>query len=95
MFPSELCAQKFLLRVVSREEQLDVEMLVAQAAIEALDERIVYGLPGPRELKADPWSYAPAVGAQRIELRAVIHRDHRRRRRRGRAPQLRARVRGW
>jgi len=35
MFPSELCAQKFLLRVIHREEQLDVEMLVAQAAIEA------------------------------------------------------------
>jgi len=33
VFPSELCAQKFLLRVIHREEQLDVEMLVAQAAI--------------------------------------------------------------
>jgi len=35
MFPSELCAFFFQRCGIHREEQLDVEMLVAQAAIEA------------------------------------------------------------
>ena len=64
--------QDLLLRVIDREEELDVQMLVAQPSIEALDERIVHGFARSAEDQPGPLLIGQGVCPSRVELRAVV-----------------------
>ena len=46
------------LRVNDREEESDVEVLIARPPLEALDELIVHSVPKPREVEPNPWRQA-------------------------------------
>jgi len=57
--------QDLALCVSDGEERLDVEMLVAPAAVEVLDDRIVHRLARPAEDQPDPVLVGPGVRAPR------------------------------
>src|SRR5690606_25550560 len=58
-----------------RREPVRVQALVAQATVEALDERIVRRLTGPVEIQRDPVLVSPSVERLRDKLRAIVYPD--------------------
>src|SRR5262245_14778751 len=56
-------------------EPVLVQTLVAELAVEALDERILYGLAWPNEMKLHPYPVGPRVERLARELGAVVYDD--------------------
>lgn len=56
------------------DEAVDVQTLIAQAAVETLDKRVLHGLSGPDEVQGDPTAVGPLVQGVRRELRTVVAR---------------------
>src|SRR6202035_5693290 len=64
------------LGVVEVSEDLRVEALVAEAALERLDEAVFRGLARRREVELHAALVGPDVERLRSELRPVVRRDH-------------------
>ena len=59
--------------IVQRQEPVGVQALVAQAAVEALDERIIGRLARAAEVERYAVLIGPAVQCLRDKLRAIVH----------------------
>ena len=66
---------QLLPNVVHRDELVDVQELVAQPAVERLDQPVVRGLARPRVVELDASPIGPFVQSLGSELRAVVDRD--------------------
>ncbi len=60
---------------LERQEPMGVEALVAETAVEGLDERVVGRLARPREIQCDLLLVGPAIHRQRREFRPVVRLD--------------------
>lgn len=64
---------QLLPRVVKVHEPVRVQAFASKAAVEALDERVVCGLAGAREVQNDVVAVGPQVHIAAYELTAVVH----------------------
>src|ERR1044072_3311560 len=65
----------FFFCILERKEPIDVQALIAKAAVEGFDERIIRWFSGPREVQRHLVVVGPLVQRLRDELDAVVDLD--------------------
>src|SRR5215831_18475109 len=67
--------RQLLPHILEREEYLDVQALVPEPSVEALDETILHGFPRSNNIQLDPMTIGPGIHDATGEFAPVVHGD--------------------